>query len=163
GARYLFEEMDPRTDPFSPENRLIFATGPLTGTNASCGARYMVITKGPLTGTITTSNSGGHWGPELKFAGYDLLIVEGRAERPVRLADPAGFLRAQWALKAKVRSHPVTGEGLPTFGTDVLMNVINSVGTLPTRNFTAAQFEGADNIGGETLKETRLVNNKACF
>jgi aldehyde:ferredoxin oxidoreductase len=85
GARYLWEEVDPQVDPLAPENRLIFATGPLTGTNASCGARYMVITKGPLTGCITTSNSGGHWGPELKFAGYDLLILQGRAERPVWL------------------------------------------------------------------------------
>ncbi len=85
GAKYLFEEVDPRVDPFSPENKLIFATGPLTGTNTSCGARYMVITKGALSGTITTSNSGGHWGPELKFAGYDLLIIEGRASSPCYL------------------------------------------------------------------------------
>lgn len=85
GARYLYAEMDPRVEPLAAENKLIFATGPLTGTNASCGARYMVVTKGALTGAITTSNSGGHWGPELKFAGYDMIIVEGRAARPVYL------------------------------------------------------------------------------
>ena len=84
-ARYLYEEVDPQVDPLAPENELIFATGALTGTNASCGSRYMVITKGPLTGVMTTSNSGGLWGPELKFAGYDMLIFEGRAERPVYL------------------------------------------------------------------------------
>src|SRR5947207_1355154 len=56
-----------------------------TGTPVSCGARYMVVTKGALTGAITTSNSGGHWGPELKFAGYDLLLLEGRAPHPVYL------------------------------------------------------------------------------
>jgi aldehyde:ferredoxin oxidoreductase len=84
-ARYLYEELDPQVDPLSPENLLIFATGPLTGTNASCGARYMVVTKGPLTGVMTSSNSGGLWGPELKYAGYDMLIFEGRAERPVYL------------------------------------------------------------------------------
>lgn len=83
GARYLYEEADPELDPFDPAMPLIFATGPLTGTNVSCGARYMVVTKGALTGCITTSNSGGHWGPELKFAGYDLLIVTGRATSPV--------------------------------------------------------------------------------
>ena len=82
GAKYLSEELDPTVDPLSPENELIFATGPMTGTNASCGARYMVITKSPLTGTITTSNSGGHWGPELKFAGYDMVILTGRASSP---------------------------------------------------------------------------------
>src|SRR5687767_5133914 len=81
-ARYLFEEMDPAADALAPENKLIFATGPLTGTNTPTGARYMVVTKGALTGAITTSNSGGHWGPELKFTGYDLLIVEGKAAKP---------------------------------------------------------------------------------
>ena len=53
--RYLYEELDPTVDPLSPDNKLIFATGPLTGTPAPCGARYMVVTKGPLTGAITTS------------------------------------------------------------------------------------------------------------
>lgn len=80
--RYLMDEVDPSVDPFASKNKMIFATGPLTGTPVPCGARYMVVTKGALTGAITTSNSGGHWGPELKFAGYDLLILEGRAPRP---------------------------------------------------------------------------------
>jgi aldehyde:ferredoxin oxidoreductase len=83
--RYLWQEMDPRVEPFSPDNKLIFATGPLTGTPVSCGARYMVVTKGALTGAITTSNSGGFWGPELKFAGYDLVIIEGKSPKPVYL------------------------------------------------------------------------------
>ena len=81
-ARYLYEQMDAKADPLSPANKLIFATGPLTGTPVPCGARYMVVTKGALTGAITTSNSGGHWGPELKFAGYDLVMLEGRAPKP---------------------------------------------------------------------------------
>jgi len=84
-ARMLVDEVDPNVDALSPENSLIFATGPLTGTNASCGARYMVVTKGPLTGAMTTSNSGGRWGPELKFAGYDVLVLEGRSDKPVYL------------------------------------------------------------------------------
>jgi len=84
-ARYLYEELDPRVDPLAPANKLIFATGPLTGTPVPCGARYMVVTKGALTDAITTSNSGGHWGPELRFAGYDMVIVEGRAPKPVYL------------------------------------------------------------------------------
>jgi aldehyde:ferredoxin oxidoreductase len=96
GARLLWDELDPRVDPLSPDNLLVFATGPLTGTNASCGARYMVVTKGPLTGCITTSNSGGRWGPELKFAGYDLLVLEGRAEEPVYL----------WILDDRVELRP---------------------------------------------------------
>ena len=85
GARCLYDWLDPKVDPLSPENILIFATGPLTGTNAPTAARYMVVTKGPLTGAITTSNSGGHFGPQLKYAGYDMLVLEGKAARPVYL------------------------------------------------------------------------------
>ncbi|MFQ5881838.1 MAG: aldehyde ferredoxin oxidoreductase family protein [Candidatus Methylomirabilales bacterium] len=252
GAKYLYEEMDPTVDPLGPDNKLIFATGPLTGTNASCGARYMVITKGALTNTITTSNSGGQWGPELKFAGYDMIILEGRAERPcylwiyddqvetrsadgvwgktvwetedlireelgipdaivacigpageklvkfacimndkhraagrsgvgavmgsknlkaiairgtkgVRIANPEAFMRAMWAMKAKLKASPVTGQGLPTYGTAVLVNVINEHGAFPTNNHQLTQLKGADEISGETLTDSRLVASKACF
>ncbi len=75
GSKILFDEVDPKIDPFSPNNKLIMATGPLTGTSAPCAGRYMAITKAPLTGTIACSNSGGHFGAELKFAGFDLLIL----------------------------------------------------------------------------------------
>ena len=84
-TKYLVENMDPKTDPMSPENVLIFATGPLTGTMASTSGRYAVVTKGPLTNAIACSNSGGKFGAELKFAGYDLLILEGRSPKPVYL------------------------------------------------------------------------------
>ena len=85
GTKYLYEEIDPGVDPVSPENKLIFATGPLTGTMASTGGRYSVITKGALTNAIACSNSGGQFGAELKLAGYDLLILEGKAPEPVYL------------------------------------------------------------------------------
>jgi len=252
GARYLWEELDPQVDPLSPENLLVFATGPLTGTNASCGARYMVVTKGPLTGAMTTSNSGGRFGPELKFAGYDAILFEGRAERPVwlwilddavelrpadalwgrgvwetedqirretgvpdcsvaaigpageklvrfaaivndrfraagrsgvgavmgsknlkaiavrgtgavRVARPEALLAAQWSQKRALSQAPLTSEGLPQYGTLALMNVINEHGALPTRNYTEAQFEKAEEISGEELARTRLLGNKACF
>ena len=58
GSKYLADEVDPATDAFSPENKLIFANGLLTGTNVPTGGRYMVVTKSPLTGTIASSNSG---------------------------------------------------------------------------------------------------------
>ena len=252
GARYLYDEVDPQVEPLAPENKLIFATGPLTGTNASCGARYMVVTKGPLTGAITTSNSGGKWGPELKFAGYDMIIFEGRSERPVylwifddqvelrsaehlwgkgvfetedtlktetglldcsiaaigpagenrvlfaaivndkfraagrsgvgavmgsknlkaiavrgtgavRIARPGEMMRAQWAMKQDLTEAPLTAEGLPQYGTLALMNVINEHGALPTNNYQQAQFDRAEKISGEELRETRLLSNKACF
>lgn len=85
GTKYYCDEVDPNIDPLSPENKIIFMTGPLTGTAACSGGRYDVISKGPLTGTIDASNSGGHFGPELKFAGYDGIIFEGKADHPVYL------------------------------------------------------------------------------
>jgi aldehyde:ferredoxin oxidoreductase len=84
-SKLLFDEVDPMIDPFSPDNKLLFATGPLTGSGVIGGSRWMVVTKSPLTGAIACSNAGGYFGPELKFAGYDMLIVEGRAPQPVYL------------------------------------------------------------------------------
>ena len=85
GSKYLYENCDPKVDPLSPGNPLIFATGPLTGTMASTSGRYAVITKGPLNNAISCSNSGGKFGAELKFSGYDLMLIEGRASEPVYL------------------------------------------------------------------------------
>jgi len=91
-TKYLTEEIDPRVDPLAPGNKLIFATGPLTGTAAATGGRYSVITKGPLTGAIACSNSGGYFGAELKFSGWDMVIFEGRSPRPVYLLIEDGQL-----------------------------------------------------------------------
>jgi aldehyde:ferredoxin oxidoreductase len=83
GTKIFYDEVDPKIDPLSEENKLIIAAGPLSGTFTPTGGRYMVITKSPLTHTIASSNSGGKWGAELKFAGYDVIIIEGKAENPV--------------------------------------------------------------------------------
>jgi len=85
GAKYLFDEINPKVDALSPENKLLMVTGPLTGTAAPSGSRYMVVTKSPLTGAIANSNAGGFFPAELKFAGYDLIIFEGKARKPVYL------------------------------------------------------------------------------
>lgn len=98
-SKTLFDEIDPRIDALSPANKLIFATGPATGA-AFGGNRYMAVAKSPLTGTIGTANAAGHFGPTLKFAGYDMIIFEGKSERPVYLSivndvvelKPAGHL-----------------------------------------------------------------------
>lgn len=98
GTKYLFEEIDPKVDPLSPDNKLIFVTGPLTGTCASTGGRYSVVTKGPLTGTVACSNSGGQFGGELKQAGWDMIIIEGKSAKPVYLMlvdDQAELLDAE--------------------------------------------------------------------
>jgi len=83
--RYLYDEVDPGVDPLSPQNKLIFATGPLTATTAPTGNRYMVVTKSPLTGALAHSNAGGHFPTWMKRTGFDLFIFEGKAEKPVYL------------------------------------------------------------------------------
>lgn len=259
-SKYLVEEMDPKTDPLSPANKLIWATGPLTGTMASTGGRYTVVTKGPLTNAIACSNSGGYFGAELKMAGWDMVIVEGKSPKPVYLfisddvaelrdasglwgktvwqteellkktlqdpllrvssigragenqvlyasvvndlhraagrsgvgavagskglkaiavrgtkgvgniRDPKAFMIAVKQAKKVLADNAVTGQGLPTYGTQVLMNVINEVGALPTRNHRDVQFEGAKDISAEAMLTPRktdgkkhLVTNQACF
>jgi len=259
-SKYLVSEIDPKVDPLSPDNKLLFATGPLTGTMASTGGRYSVITKGPLTGAIACSNSGGYFGAELKAAGWDMIIIEGKSPHPVYLhieneqatlqpaddlwgrtvwetedslkkrhqdpllrvssigragenqvlfaaivndlhraagrsgvgavmgsknlkavavrgtrgvgniADPKAFMAAVAAGKKVLAENAVTGQGLPTYGTQVLMNVINEMGASPTRNHRDVQFEGARKISAEAMHEKRasdgkahLVTNQACF
>ncbi|MDP1982043.1 MAG: aldehyde ferredoxin oxidoreductase family protein, partial [Sulfuritalea sp.] len=259
-TKYFVEEVDPMVDPLSPDNKMIMATGPLTGTPVSTGGRYSVITKGPLTGAIACSNSGGYFGAELKFAGWDMVIFEGKSAKPVYLSieddkvelkdaahlwgkttweteeiikkshqdpqvrvssigragengvlfacvvndlhraagrsgvgavmgsknlkavairgtkgagaikNPKAFMAATVAAKKVLADNAVTGQGLPTYGTQVLMNVINEMGALPTRNSRDVQFEGARKISGEAMHEKRLsdgkanlVTNAACF
>jgi aldehyde:ferredoxin oxidoreductase len=82
-AKLLYDELPAGTDPLSPLNKLIFSTGPLASTAAQACSRWMVTTKSPLTGGIFRSTAGGGFGAEVKTAGYDVLIVEGRAEKPV--------------------------------------------------------------------------------
>ncbi|MDI3317562.1 MAG: aldehyde ferredoxin oxidoreductase family protein [Bacillota bacterium] len=81
-ARFLFDEVKPGTDPLGPGNKLLFAAGPLAGTSASSSSRWMAVTKSPLTGGYGRSSGGGDFGGYLRRNGYDLVIVEGRAERP---------------------------------------------------------------------------------
>lgn len=252
GTKIMMDEVDPAVDPFSPENKLIFMTGPLTGTFAASSARYEVVTKAPLTGTIGASNSGGQFGPELKYAGYDGIIFEGASDKPVylyindddvqlksaehlwgktvfdttdelmkengedvkvacigpggelkvlfatvmndkhraagrsglgavmgskklkavvargtksvKVAKPKEFMDACVDARRKLKEHPVGGAGLPIFGTEVLVNILNQSGALPTRNWKdGGIFEYADETGGETLKDKYLVRNKGCF
>lgn len=251
GTKLFMEEVSPTVDALDIANKLIVATGPLTGTPTPTGGRYMVVTKSPLTGTIASSNSGGYWGAELKFAGYDAIIVEGKADAPVYLMieddkveirsaahlwgkvvsettellekevpeksrvltiGPAGeklsymaaimndFDRAagrsgvgavmgsknlkaitvrgtqkvavanEEALKevvkscnTKIRENGVTGQGLPTYGTAVLVNIINENGVFPVNNFQASQFAEAEEISGETLTEKYLVRKDPCY
>jgi aldehyde:ferredoxin oxidoreductase len=112
GTKVLFDEVDPKVDPLSPENKLIFAPGPFSGTFAPSGGRYDVVTKGPLTGTVAASNSGGSFGPELKYAGYDLVIFEGKAEKPVYLWIKDGLVEIRDASHIWGKNVPDATEAL---------------------------------------------------
>ncbi len=85
GVNILAEEIDPDVDPFSHRNRIVFSAGPLTATEVPTTGRMAVATKSPLTETIFDSNAGGHWGPELKRAGYDALVLSGKLEKLSRI------------------------------------------------------------------------------
>lgn len=250
-TKMLMDEIDPQVDALSVDNKLIFVTGPLTGTPTPTGGRYMVVTKSPLTGTVACSNSGGYWGAELKFAGYDAIILEGKSDSPVYLnivdgeveikdaasiwgklvsettdilekahgekakvatIGPAGEKLSKIAavmndrgraagrsgvgavmgsknLKAvvvkgsnkvaiadndklkevfsrcmgKIKENGVTGQGLPAYGTAVLVNIINENGVFPTNNFQTSTFDKADEISGETLAEKYLKKKDPCY
>jgi len=82
GIKYLFDEVPAGTDPLSPANKLIFAPGPFSGTAVPCASRMTITSKSPLTGAVGMALTGGYFPVELKFAGYDALIVEGKAEKP---------------------------------------------------------------------------------
>jgi len=82
GAAFLYNELEKGTDPLDSKNLLCLATGPLTGTPTPYSPKYCTVTKSPLTGTFTRSLSGGHFGPEMKFAGYDAIVIEGAARSP---------------------------------------------------------------------------------
>ncbi len=84
-CKILYDEVGPEVDAFSPDNIVVFANGPLTGTHAPCAGRTEITTKSPLTGIIGTGNTGGMWGTMLKRAGFDVIVVRGEAAKPVYL------------------------------------------------------------------------------
>ncbi|MCP4418381.1 MAG: aldehyde ferredoxin oxidoreductase family protein [Chloroflexi bacterium] len=250
GARLLWDLVGPEVKPLSPENALIFTTGPITASSSQTSNRFNVSAKSPLTDTILHANSGGWWGMQFKRTGHDVLIVRGKAESPVMIEitpdgivikdaahlwgksvfettealgqnrnkrnvlciGPAGENQVRIAaimndkeralarggtgavmgsknLKAIVvagkeknqpadkdqfkfmlyetgkllKASPLTSQALPEFGTAVVMNVVNEIGALPTRNFQQSQFGGADKISGETITDTILEKNQACW
>ncbi len=86
GARIMYDEVPPEIDAYHPKNRLIFMTGPFTGTSVQSPSNFEVISMNPITGyNIAVSNSHGFWGPRLKFAGFDGVVIQGAAEKPVYL------------------------------------------------------------------------------
>jgi aldehyde:ferredoxin oxidoreductase len=99
GAYLLYHYLKPHTDPYAPDNLLIFDTGPLTGTTFPCSGRAAVITRSPMTGTFLDSYAGGSFGPMLKHAGYDVLVISGKAEKPVYILVDNGAISIREAGK----------------------------------------------------------------
>ena len=85
-SKRIYDEIPKGVDPLSPQNKLMFATGPLVGTAFPLGARFNVTAKSPLTGILGDSNAGGHFAAEMKFAGYDQIILEGKSRNPVYIS-----------------------------------------------------------------------------
>ena len=83
GVRLMYDEVPPETDPLGPEAKIFITTGPVTATSLGTAGRYQVVFKSPLTGILCDSSSGGHWGSEFKQTGYDVLVIEGKATKPV--------------------------------------------------------------------------------
>ncbi len=250
GARLLWDLVGPEVDPLSPKNVLIFTNGPLTGTGYQTSNRFSVTTKSPLTGTVLDANSGGYWGMQFKKTGYAVMIVRGRADKPVwielkndavtfhearelwgmrvfavteklgqnknkrnvlcigpagenlscmasimndreralarggpgavmgsknlkavvvegkdrpEIHDPDRFKFMLYETRKLLAASPLTSQALPEFGTVVLMNIMNNLGALATRNHQQTQFEGAEAISGEELTEKYLVRNDSCW
>jgi aldehyde:ferredoxin oxidoreductase len=97
--KYLYDELKPGTDPLGPDNKLIFAVGPLTATGASCSSRMSVAARSPLTGAIGMALAGGYFPAEMKMAGYDMMIIEGRAEKPTYITLKDGVVRFREAKR----------------------------------------------------------------
>lgn len=99
GIKLLFDEVEKGADPLGPENKLIFAPGPFSGTSVPCASRMAVTGKSPLTGAVGLSLTGGYFPVELKFAGYDIMIVEGRSDKPVYISIKDGDVKFRSAKK----------------------------------------------------------------
>ncbi|MGD0154080.1 MAG: aldehyde ferredoxin oxidoreductase family protein [Thermacetogeniaceae bacterium] len=252
GTRLWLKDCDHLVEPLSEGNNILFVTGPLTGTLATNAGRYNVVTKAPLTGAMAASNSGGYWGPELKYAGYDAVIFEGKSEKPVylwinddkveirsaehlwgkdvnettdtlrnetdydakvacigpagenqvlfacimndytraagrsgvgavmgfknlkavvvkgsggiKVADNEAFLDALVRAREIVKNNPVTGQGLPLYGTEILVNILDQSGGYPVDNFRdSGSTPYAEPTSGEALTAKYLVRNKGCM
>jgi len=252
GTKIIYDEIDPKIDPLSPENKVVIATGPTNGSTAPSSGRTVVVTKGALNDTIASSNVGGFFGPELKQAGYDMVILEGKAKSPVYLwinndnvelrdaqhiwgkkipevdstmkqetdqkarvmaigpagvklsliscpifdtdraagrtgvganigsknfmgiavrgtkklevFDPDGAKEAASNAIKIIKAHAIIGVGkaLPTYGTPILVNLINELGMYPTKNYQEGYFPTADKTGGESIAEKTLIKRGTC-
>jgi len=242
-TKYLYDEL-------GPENKLIVMTGPLTGTISPSSGRYSAVTKSPLTGFWASSNSGGHWGRHFKKTGFDGIIIEGVASKPVNLIidddkvelkdasknwgsgvkDTTKQLKEELGKRFNISCIGIGGENqvkyaaimndldrtlgrcgfgavmgsknlkaiavagtskievadkkafkeavktandfikesllkitLEVYGTNMVLDLVNVKGGLPTRNWQSGSCSYADDINGPAINEKILVGKTACF
>jgi len=129
GVYYMLKEVNPRVDPLSPGNKAIVATGPLTGvTGIPSSGRWCSVTKSPQTNTIHDSHSGGKFGPKLKSAGFDIIVIEGKAEKPVYLWVHDGKAEIRdaehlWGKDTHDTTDTIVEELIPYVGKDEAKNI----------------------------------------
>jgi aldehyde:ferredoxin oxidoreductase len=99
GIKYLFDEVKAGMNPLGPDNKLIFASGPLSGTTVPCASRMAITGKSPLTGAVGVALTGGYFPVEMKFAGYDIMIIEGKSEKHVYISIKDGDVKFRNAKK----------------------------------------------------------------
>jgi len=246
----LYDEVEPGTDAFDPDNPLIFGVGPLNGTMSPSSSRWTVTAKSPLTGILGDSNAGSRFGPEMKYAGFDQIIIKGKAKKPVyiwvdddgveikdaghlwskttdmttdvirkelgdrevqiacigpagenlvkfacimsdsraagrtgmgavmgsknlkavairgsgdvEVADPTAFEEAVLGAYEKIRVDPIYPR-LSTYGTPMLVGILNELGELSTKNAQTQFFEKANEISAETFLEKYAVKSIGCL
>jgi aldehyde:ferredoxin oxidoreductase len=163
-ARILWNEVPPGVRPFDPENKLIFMTGPLTGTAAPSSSRVIIGSKSPSLHPIehsTRSSVGGDWGPELKYAGYDGLVIEGRAERPVYVSilDGEAEIRSAsglWGLGAFAAQREIArqlGRDVETLCIGPAGENLSRIATIQTQTGRASGHSGFGGVmGSKNLK-----------
>ena len=147
GAHTIFQEVPPKCDPLGDDNKLVFACGPLTGTDFPGSGRFTVSAKSPLTGTIFDANAGGTWGVRLKGCGYDRLIIEGKANAPVFLAIKDGKVSLEeagdlWGKDTSETTESLTGR----FGKDASVACIGRAGENQVR-FATIIYDGHRALG----------------
>ena len=244
-TKLLYDLTPVGIDVFAPESMVIINTGPMNDTGAPSSSRFNMTFKNALTGGIASSNSGGTFGIMLKRAGFDGLIIKGKAEKPTtirivdgdllledamdlwgkdaektqeqlpkaygklvigpagenlvryacavsgervagrcgagavlgaknikaiiaygtkrpRLEDPENFTKSVRKWVKFLKSHPMTGESLPRYGSAGMLNNANASQVLPTHNFKHGQYKDAEKICGEELADKHLVRNSGC-
>ena len=171
-ARYLYDMLDARTDPLGPDNPLFFLTGPLVGTSMTSAGRYGVCARSPLTGIWGEANSGGFFGPELRYAGYDGVLITGVSRWPVWLSvvegqaalHPAGDLWGSDIYETQVRVREALGHakarvaciGLAGENLVKLAGIANDHGRFAARTGLGAVM-GSKNLKALAVRGTRKV------